>query len=173
MLPTPSPFTIQKATLSRSLDINGADINTYSLVSGTLIEFEDNPSDADLWNVPRKTQSLETMNYGGINVDFGIDRSKQSIKIKVSLSTQAFKNQIFNIYYNDVDQIYLLTSHADEKWVIKWKDLQAKYLSTLPLEFKSSVPIPIGMDINTPYAKYADVYELNMEFFVVDYGVQI
>lgn len=165
-------FSIQKVTAS-STYLSGIYITNYALVGGTEIVFEDNPGEVDLWNVPRRNQEIVTMNEGGVNIDFGIDRSKQEQTIKIPASTQSFYNKINNYYLNDVDQLYLIKSHKNENWVVKWKDLSPKYVATLPSEFKNSVPIPVGMDNNTPFKEYADIFELNMKFYVLDANVQL
>jgi hypothetical protein len=140
-------------------------------ISDMTLTFDDNPSNPDLWTVPRRTEHLYVMNTGGVNIDFGLDRSKQDMKMTVNVATQSFTDNINGWYLNDVDQLYILTSHKNENWITKWKDLNIKYISTLPDEFIGTVPLPIGMPSGTPFSQYADVYELGISFFVVDYNI--
>lgn len=166
-------FSIQKVT-SEETAVSGTFYMNYTPVSGTLIEFEDNPGMADMWNVPRRQEHIYTMNIGGVNIDLGTDRSKQSIKLTVSAASKKFYNDVMSYYlYDEPDTIYLLTNHVAENWVVKWKDISAKLIGTLPLEFSGTVPIPSGMDSTTPFKYYSDVYELSIEFAVADYNVNV
>lgn len=153
--------------------ISGKYVTVY-VPSGDILEFEDNPSDADLWNTPRRQEHVYTMNLGGVNIDLGIDRSKQDMKMTLSVVTQKFYNDIMKWYlYDPNDQMYILRSHKNETWIVKWKDITPKYLGTLPNEFKDSVPLPEGMTGSTPFKEYADVYELSISLLVVDYNVNV
>lgn len=170
-------FKIQKcnpvlSTLNAGTS-EGSWVTTYQ-PEGSPIIFEDNPGVADLWNVPRRQEHIYTMNLGGVNVDLGVDRSKQDMKLTLSIVTQKFYNDLMSWYlYDENDKMYILTSHRNENWVVKWKDIQPKYLGTLPDEFKDSVPIPTGMDNTTPFREYADVYELQISLLVVDHNVNV
>ena len=171
-------FSIQKCNIqvtTLNADTPSGTFHTvYLPVSGTTLVFEDNPGTADLWNVPRRQESIYTMNLGGVNIDMGVDRSKQDMKMTINVATQKFYEDIMTMYlYDDNDQTYILTSHRAENWVVKWKDLLPKYLGTLPSEFQGSVPIPTGMDINTPFSMYADIYELEISLLVMDHNVNM
>ena len=170
-------FKIQKCTAVESVTDAGtseAEFHTTYIPAGSPIVFEDNPGVADLWSVPRRQEHIYTMNLGGVNIDLGVDRSKQDMKMTLNVVTQKFYNDIMKWYlYDENDTMYILTSHRNENWVVKWKDITPKYLGTLPPEFKDSVPLPDGMTISTPFEEYADVYELQISFLVVDHNVNV
>lgn len=161
-------YTLEHCT-ANEYSISGTFLTSYT-PSGTALEFEYNPNQPDIWGLPRSTTSITTMNRGTVNVDLGKDPGKKEIKLKVDLCTQAFFNSVANWYMNDEpDSLYLLTTHREDKFIVKWKDLSPRYLGTFPLSFSGTVPIPENMDESTPFYKYADYYELNMEFMYVDY----
>lgn len=164
-------FSLQKISLSETM-VSGTNIKTYTPFGDTLY-FEDNPSDPDFYEVPRRTEKITTMNEGGVNIDLGIDRSAQEISFTLNLCTQSFYNQINGSYLGDpAGQLYVIKNHKNENWSVGWKNLVCTYLATLPPKYKDDVPVPSGYNANNFYT-YADVFEIKPTFFVEDYGISI
>lgn len=167
-------FSIRKVNFQDYI-ANGGYFTKYVTTSAKLF-FEENPGTFDGWSVPRSNASINTMVNGTVNIDMGKDFGRQSFSITINVATQKFFNDIQNLYLNDqADQLYCLENHKSNNWILKWKDMKSKYIGTLPMEMVDPMyfDFPDGMDANTPEELWADLYEVTLEFFVLDYMAEI
>ena len=147
------------------------------------IVFNDTPPEADgVYLLPRQVFKIQEMEAGTVNLEYGVDRGGQVVSLTFSGVPEcvllAWETEYLDL--NVIDQTYGFYDHRTPssgapKFLVKWKDLKAEYVRTLPNSdaeywydyFKQIYPAQMD-DNDLDYYAVADLYKVTMEFFVLN-----